>query len=175
VRAIDRGRWQPGTDATDERRCPYDGACAGGTLTDARYDRDNSATCTSGRGLAGAFCELCESRDQYFAPASERCHYCREARLALLAASLSLLGVIVLALVGWAAVKRRRAALARRLAAYARRVALGNKLWECVSFYQILSQFEAVYDLALPPGGAGVVDRTVITVANALPLARLQV
>ena len=145
--------WRPGHLARDDvRRCPYRQACTGGTSPNAVYDRGANSTCAPGRGLTGAYCQLCVERDaHYFDTGAQRCESCD----ALIGPALATLAVVlaVAAIVAAAIASRHRCApqLQRHwLACTAILSRIGNKVRIAVSFLQIVTQIDRVYALEFP-------------------------
>ena len=138
---VNTANWRPGHQSTTIKLCPHNDTCANGTTPDAVYNRFDDATCAPGRGLAGAYCQLCLNATQYFSQG--HCHACNAARAAAsIVIPVVLVAAIALAL--WRCQAQWNGAIFRRIAARSTvKIAIG--------FYQIVSQLTAVYSITYYP------------------------
>jgi len=141
--SIKDGYWRPGCNTTvgSIKRCPYADACANGTMPDATYNRSSAATCTPGRGLAGAYCQLCLDTSHYFSRG--KCHTCD-----VVSTTASVLLPIALVAVIACAVWWTRSVTFWR---HTLRLAPRSNIKIAISFYQIVSQLTAVYSIDYYP------------------------
>ena len=162
------GFWRPTSGAASAGACAHGAeTCAGNGTMAPWYDRASSASCAPGRGLAGAFCQLCLDRSQYFSSDSRRCLPCQPWATAI-SALLPVAAATTIALAMW---RWRDARCWGACGRFASRLALRSKAKIAIGFYQVLSQLGSVYLVAYPPRYAAVVR--VFNVANLHLLAWL--
>jgi len=143
--SINDGFWRPGykTTVASIQRCPYAEmyrTCVNGTTPDATYNRFSDATCSPGRGLAGAYCQLCLDPSHYFSQGE--CHACDDA--ATVASVLVPAAPVALIACFWWS---RKAAIWRHVALLAPR----SKIKIGIGFYQIITALSAVYSIDYYP------------------------
>ena len=146
--AVDAGAWRPGYASTDVKLCPHEDACAGGATTDnAFYLSSREAGCAPGRGLTGAYCLLCaEPTTHFFDAITTRCKACRGSQLYAVA-----FVVVAAAISGAAWAAWWMLGVTRDLfTALAKRMSFRAKLRVAISFFQIVTQLDAVYSLRYP-------------------------
>ena len=155
--ALELDHWRPSQQTIHPQPCPRRGLCANGvngSTVGTTYDRFSDATCAPGRGVAGAYCLLCmEPSTHYFSAAANECQPCTDTDtvfgvVTLCAAVVLIIGAVLLTH-HWF-VQPQLGSMAQRIRTYAARISLRAKLRILISFAQIVSQLESVYDLRYP-------------------------
>jgi len=156
---LHEAHWRPGYATEIARPCPDRTTCTGGTTPHATYNRFSNATCAPGRGVAGAYCLLCaQPTTHFFDTALHRCRACADTTGGAVAL------VVVLAVVTVAVQLLRRhppawlVAASARLVAQAARVSFRAKLRVVISFLQVATQLERVYDVRYPESFAALLN-----------------
>jgi hypothetical protein len=155
IAAVATGFWRPSASSVLAKRCPYPPACLGGVTPTRAYDQTSGSLCAP--GLAGAYCQLCDST-RIFVASRVHCEACATPRnKALLLIALLFIGA--LALCGtrrlWTQPCARRA---RALLLWFTRVSMRTKLKILIGFYQVLTALPAVYSVSYPPSYARVLN-----------------
>ena len=150
---VDADYWRPAYRTTTARLCPRRGSCNGGLTPDASYNRFANATCTPGRGLAGAYCALCMEPTYYFNVYEGRCTPCGvwQEQLPALSFYLSIgvalgFGVVLFYTCQASPLDKIR----QIVRIYAARVSFRAKARVLISLTQILTQIQDVYDVRFP-------------------------
>ena len=158
--SINRQYWRPGYLTTAIQQCPRRALCLNGSTPDATYDHFGNATCAPGRGVAGAYCQLCmDPKTHFFDVGQQRCLPCSNSVGPALASVVAV--GLLLALAGAYSVMRPKkvavmlTAVQRSLAFHASRVSFRAKLRVCISFLQVVTQMQDVYGLLFPESRMG--------------------
>lgn len=155
---VDPGFWRVGYNSLDVKRCPRRSVCAGGLAVAPAYNR-SSSSCALGRGVAGVFCLLCERpQSDYFDTSQERCRPCEESIAEAIALAVLLVCGLAFILLVWQALPRHVGRWQRHLAINAERVSFQAKLRLTITFLQVLTQMQRVYDVRLPEAYSSLVD-----------------
>jgi hypothetical protein len=149
------GFWRPSAASVLAKRCPHPSACLGGAAPPREYDHSSSSLCAP--GLAGAYCQLCDTA-QVFVASHVHCEACTTPRnRALLLIAVLLVGALVSCGTRrlWPQPCARRV---RALLPWFARVSMRTKLKICVGFYQVLTALPSVYSVSYPPSYARVLN-----------------
>ena len=168
------GYWRPSIEALP-KECSHPQVCAGGDIADATYDAESNVTCAPGRGVRGAFCQLCIQPTYAFHRETQLCEPPSRSSTFLI-----VLVVVVLLAVGVGCVSQspscyiffqrlfrpgrarleRTSVVVRQSHAFASEVQRKVKTAAmrsivpakiCISFYQVVTQMGSVYRTVEPP------------------------
>jgi len=144
---VNTSAWRPGYNAPVAKLCPHADACAGGTTNISHYNISSDQTCTPHRGLTGAYCQLCaEPTSHFFDAIAAQCMPCGASLAYSIVVVVLVIAIIASLVAGW----RKLLVTRRRLAIVAERISFRAKLRVAISFYQIVTQLDAVYSLRYP-------------------------
>ena len=148
---VGSGHWRPGYATMTAKPCRHPATCSSGTDSKPFYSRFGADTCVDGRGVSGAYCMLClDPETHFFDAAQERCRPCAQTA----GSTVALVVIAAIVIVGVLALQRyvatRVDTLSRTMSLHLSRVSFRARFRILVSFAQVVTQIESVYDLRWP-------------------------